>query len=296
MATYTENLNLKKPNQEDFFNIEDFNNNADIIDSAMEGKANKINNGTEGNLVSIGENGDIEDSGVNVNQLAMWEDLEDYIQNIGGYKKYTTPGTHTFRVPFGITSVKVSMIGGGGGGGGGGAGYYDGGCGGGGGGRGEYVIDQTVEVTSHEMLTIIIGSSGVGGAGGSSSSSDANGKSGTSGTDTSLKRGETIIKKVAAGTNGTGGTEDNGYYGRGGDIGGANGSYPADHYREKGGYGGTGGKITYFGVFGDGGDGGTGGNYKGDSSYRIPGQSGSAGGNGAMVICFGGCDFSSIAW
>ena len=31
MATYTENFNLKKPSNEDFYNIEDFNGNADIL-------------------------------------------------------------------------------------------------------------------------------------------------------------------------------------------------------------------------------------------------------------------------
>lgn len=40
MATYTENFNLKKPSNEDFYNIEDFNGNADIIDEEL----TKLNN------------------------------------------------------------------------------------------------------------------------------------------------------------------------------------------------------------------------------------------------------------
>ena len=35
MAEYTENFNLKKPGQDDFYNIEDFNENADIIDAEL---------------------------------------------------------------------------------------------------------------------------------------------------------------------------------------------------------------------------------------------------------------------
>ena len=40
---YTENLNLKKPGQDDFYNVEDFNENAEIIDSALAGKAELAN-------------------------------------------------------------------------------------------------------------------------------------------------------------------------------------------------------------------------------------------------------------
>lgn len=35
MAEYTQNYNLKKPAEEDFYNVEDFNDNADIIDQAL---------------------------------------------------------------------------------------------------------------------------------------------------------------------------------------------------------------------------------------------------------------------
>ena len=35
MATYTTNYNLKKPAQEDFYNVEDFNSNADILDTEL---------------------------------------------------------------------------------------------------------------------------------------------------------------------------------------------------------------------------------------------------------------------
>ena len=39
--TETTNLRLKKPDSTDFYNVEDFNDNADIIDAAMSGKADR---------------------------------------------------------------------------------------------------------------------------------------------------------------------------------------------------------------------------------------------------------------
>lgn len=42
MATYTKNYNLVKPAQEDFYNVDDFNNNADKIDEALGNKVDKV--------------------------------------------------------------------------------------------------------------------------------------------------------------------------------------------------------------------------------------------------------------
>ncbi|MCI1958823.1 MAG: hypothetical protein LKJ25_04270 [Clostridia bacterium] len=41
MATNTTNYNLTKPAQDDFYNVDDFNNNADIIDTQMKANADK---------------------------------------------------------------------------------------------------------------------------------------------------------------------------------------------------------------------------------------------------------------
>lgn len=51
MATYTANFNLKKPGQDEFYNVEDFNDNAEIIDTQL--KANEIAHGT-GNFTGDG--------------------------------------------------------------------------------------------------------------------------------------------------------------------------------------------------------------------------------------------------
>lgn len=40
MASYTPNYNLKKPSQDDFFDVDDFNENADKIDTALNEKLN----------------------------------------------------------------------------------------------------------------------------------------------------------------------------------------------------------------------------------------------------------------
>lgn len=45
MADYTENLNLKKPARTDYFSVADFNNNADIIDSAVKNISDSIPSG-----------------------------------------------------------------------------------------------------------------------------------------------------------------------------------------------------------------------------------------------------------
>lgn len=44
MAEYTQNFNLIKPGQEEFYNVETFNNNADIIDAELKNLKNTIEN------------------------------------------------------------------------------------------------------------------------------------------------------------------------------------------------------------------------------------------------------------
>lgn len=42
MATYTENYNLIKPGAEDYYDVEDFNNNMDTLDGVMAAAANEL--------------------------------------------------------------------------------------------------------------------------------------------------------------------------------------------------------------------------------------------------------------
>lgn len=59
MANYTTNFNLIKPEATDFYNVEDFNNNADIIDNALllasqsgGGGFSELGDCTEGDLLT----------------------------------------------------------------------------------------------------------------------------------------------------------------------------------------------------------------------------------------------------
>ena len=304
MATYTNNLNLKKPNPEDFYNISDFNGNVDIIDEEVNKRAHKVTGGTSGNFVKLDTNGDMVDSGKSADDLTniinTINSLIENFQNVGGFKKYANAGTYTFVVPIGITEISVSAIGGGGGGGGGGGSNTSsyGGGGGGGGGYGNYTINQSISVTPEEELTVIIGS---GGAGGESGENDTyyhtNGKDGSTGGTTYLKRGSTILVSATGGTGGKGGQKvvpySSGTKGYGGSGGTTDGKEGGTSTNENVGKGGTGGENSIFRLCGKGGTGGNGG-IKITNGEPTNGDVGSDGGLG---IAFGtDVDSSSIPW
>ena len=279
MATYTENLNLKKPNPEDFYNIADFNSNVDILDNAVDGKANKLINGISGDFIEIDTNGDIKDSGVSLNELVLAEEFAEYIQQIGGIKKYTTAGEYSFKVPFGITNLTISLISGGGGGG---SGFNE--YGGGGGGRGAYVIDQVINVTPKETLTVIVGEGGNGGIGNETiiNNSSIN-TDGESGGISCIKREENVLVSANAGTKGGRGYRSFNSYGggKGGSIDGTNGGYRVV---------GNGGETELFSDYGNGGNGGYSSSASGEEHNGYEGK------NGAVVICFGSYVFNDITW
>lgn len=57
MADYTENYNLKKPDRTDFYSVQDFNDNADIIDAALDNKLNKDFSNASGGVIPITSGG-----------------------------------------------------------------------------------------------------------------------------------------------------------------------------------------------------------------------------------------------
>jgi hypothetical protein len=64
MATRTPNYNLKKPDPSDFVNVADLNENADRVDGALMGKADKVlATSAAGNLAVFDEGGNLADSG-----------------------------------------------------------------------------------------------------------------------------------------------------------------------------------------------------------------------------------------
>jgi hypothetical protein len=182
----------------------------------------------------------------------------------------TTPGTITWMVPNGLTSISIVTTGGGGGGGGltgpipvsaGGAGA---------------VVTSTLSVTPGQVLNLVVG--GGGGAGGNGVPSgggyyDGGGGGGGGSSNVSAGGNPQII---AGGGGGGGGAGSNGA--TGGDAGG------------QGGAGGNGGA----GIFGGGGGGGSGGigGAAGAGNYGLgPGVSGSNG-NGGPGGTGGGNSFS----
>lgn len=57
MASYTPNYNLKKPAQDDFFDVDDFNGNSDIIDTALNNKLNTDFSNISGGAIAIANGG-----------------------------------------------------------------------------------------------------------------------------------------------------------------------------------------------------------------------------------------------
>lgn len=149
---------------------------------------------------------------------------------------YSTPGSYTFTVPNGVTSIKVFVIGGGGGGGGGAADWG----GGGGGGCGGAVAGNSYTVSSGQQYSVTVGSGGGGGG------NAANGAYGSASQFGSL---------TAAG----GGYGGRGYYGYPNSYGSPGGS--------GGGSGGGGGGNPYPGFYAASFAGGSGGSQPPSSGY-----------------------------
>jgi hypothetical protein len=194
--------------------------------------------------------------------------FDPYAYSDSNETTYSTPGTYTFTVPTGVTSVCAVAIGGGGGGC---DGYIADAIGNaGGGGALSYVND--ISVTPGQQITVTVGS------GGSYLASTGNGTNNAGG-NSSL--GSFVVagggrggSKTASG--GAGGTVITGTGGAGGAGGGGTGS----SYSYFGGGGGAGG---YSGA------GGAGGQYMSAEGQIAPEGSGGGGGGGASGSSLGQC-------
>lgn len=205
----------------------------------------------------------------------------DGIKNSGvaGYGEalFTTPGTHSWTCPSGVTSVSVVCVGGGGGGAGV-AGY--------GGGGGALMYRNNVSVTPGTTYTVRVGEGGVGenwsaspiaAPGGDSyfDSSTNRAGGGGSGMDTTGNRGAGGIR---TGGDGGGNGGDSGFGGRTNGGGGA-GGYSGD--------GGDGGDASTPNVFVTGGDGAGGGGGAGGSQPMSGYYSNNAHAGGGGVGLYG---------
>ena len=206
-----------------------------------------------------------------------------------GQTPYTTPGTYTFTVPAGTTSISAVVVGGGGGGSGCDGGQLRGETNNGGGGGG--LAYGTIAVTPGETLTVVVGSGG--NAGGDDSP-------GTAGGTTTISRGATVLLSGGGGAGGqyrsdgltaaggaSGGTVRIGG-GSGGNSGTGSGASGATGGGGAGGYsgnGGNGGNRTSNGVAGTGGGGGGGGGF---NTTSLTGRAGAGGGVGILGSGVGG--------
>ena len=86
----TERYGLRKPGQEDFYDIGYFNHNADVIDGELFRRAKKAPSPIAGNLAAFDENGDLSDSGASIGGLPTADALQEalgldgYLQKSGG--------------------------------------------------------------------------------------------------------------------------------------------------------------------------------------------------------------------
>ena len=198
-----------------------------------------------------------------------------------GATRYQTPGTYTFTVPAGVTSVSVVAVGGGQGGGG--AGNTSSSVTGGGGAGGGLSYGN-VSVTPGQAITVTVGAGGAGGSGYSQSGQAG----GTSSFGSFIVAGggsgsTSIGANGTFGGSGTGGTSG-GTSRLGGGIGGQGGKYASGD--AGGGGGGAGG---YSGNGGAGGDGGP------DGGSTGPAQAGSGGAGGGGAGGPGGNDQAGSA-
>jgi hypothetical protein len=181
---------------------------------------------------------------------------------------FTTPGSYTWTVPTGATSIQVLATGGGGGGGGA---YQSTPSGPGGAGA---IVTGTVPVTAGQVLNLVVG----GGGGSGANPGQACAPGGGGGGSTNVDAG--AVTQVIAGGGGGGGGLGNGCgsSSAGGDAGGPSGAggNSAGPYGGGGGSGGVGGAGyggTGNGGSGNGGAGGAGGN----NGPQIPGGTGGSG-------------------
>ena len=197
---------------------------------------------------------------------------------VDGQQEYLNPGTYSWTVPGGVTSISCVVIGGGGGSSGcSGSSQYSGAGGGGGG-----LAYGTIPVTAGQTVTIIVGS---GGTAGSNSNSSAN-IAGTGG-ESSIAYGGSSKLRAFGGSGGRYGTTANagrGVYsvvGSSTPQGGGYGGYGGGGRNNNGGGGGG-------GAGGYGGNGGNGG--IGNSGVGGTGSGGGGGGGGGQAS--GGTQFN----
>ncbi|SDG19249.1 phage tail protein [Sulfitobacter delicatus] len=205
-------------------------------------------------------------------QVSAWSDAVQFdTAPLAGQQEFTEPGTYSFIVPAGVTSISAVTVGGGGSGA---AAEQNWPNGGGGGGGGALAFENDITVTPGEVLTVEVGAGGA----------TAVMQQGIAGQETRLKRGGATLVGASgggAGARGSGGSSGAG--GAGGSGGavlsgtgfsGGNGGDGKVGAGSEGAGGGGGGAAGYAGSGGNGNDAAP------NSSSNTPGSGGSGGGGG----------------
>jgi hypothetical protein len=153
---------------------------------------------------------------VSVNVAGIWKNCGDVYVKVGGIWKsvlyapgsasYTSAGSFSFTVPAGVYSLTSTTIVGGGGGGGGTYGNGDSHAGGSGGSGGKYT-GLSIAVTPGEVLTINVGTFGLGGIFNFNSTNwfetpNSGGYAGSAGSASSIYRGATVLYTAGGGGGG----------------------------------------------------------------------------------------------
>jgi len=178
---------------------------------------------------------------------------------------YTTPGTYSFTVPDGVSSLQIIATGGGGGGGGASGQVYAGPLGGAG-----ATVTSTLSVTAGQVLSLVVGGGGHGGISGGGTGTNYTCGSGAGGGGASSVDAGDADQIIAGGGGGGGACVSDA---AGGDAGGPNGAggsggagdVDTAAFGGADGTGGTGAAVLFgsngnTGGSGDGGAGGEGGN------------------------------------
>lgn len=314
----TVNYGLNMPDLEDFYNVEDFNENAEIIDDAIhenELAINTLSEETQSALDGVSDKiGNTEDTGATDSTGTVMGKLNTTIKKIDSvisfneynHKTFTQDGE--FIVPDGISIIYVTAAAGGGGGGGGKGGAVNR-IGGGGGGGGACIARKLYPVEPGQVISITIGKGGIGGEGINQRSESSEPAYGENGTPTILSNIVTLSGGSAGrfSTGGNGGSPNGGEGANGRAVGsstgqnagdgivdtilGINGIGGSSSYAGGGGgsigYGGSGSAYSSgsSGMYGGGGSGG-GASSTSDDPYTN-GERGGKGGDGIVVIEWG---------
>ncbi len=112
---YTTNLNLKKPGQDDFYNIENENDNMDKIDAEIVKKADKTEVLTKTNTTAFTPTGDYQPAtkkyvddkaSSNTVSLCQWHNGE--FLGLGKFEGISSATAYSVTIPAGVSLVKVT--------------------------------------------------------------------------------------------------------------------------------------------------------------------------------------------